>query len=48
MTFNFADFYSILETVDEARAFNSIFTNEGCNEGVEWQYRYYMLKKVGL
>ncbi|XP_063693593.1 uncharacterized protein LOC134825339 isoform X2 [Bolinopsis microptera] len=35
----FVDVYSILETVGEARTIENIFTNEGCDEGVEWQYR---------
>ena len=35
----FADMYSILETVGDARAIENIFTYEGCDAGVEWQYR---------
>ena len=34
-----SDLYSILETVGDARTVENIFTNEGCDEGVEWQYR---------
>ncbi|KAL5247290.1 hypothetical protein ACHWQZ_G019232 [Mnemiopsis leidyi] len=35
----FVDLYSILETVGDARTVENIFTNEGCDLGVEWQYR---------
>lgn len=35
----FSDAYSILETVGDARTIANIFTDHGCEEGVEWQYR---------